>query len=474
MKYLINKLAPLLIGFILGVICIALFSFYNVFESMSTMQNNQTSASNEVKQEMSTEDKPLYWVAPMDPSFQRDEPGLSPMGMDLVPFYGADNNDTEEGVVLINPAVSNNISVKIEHVKFTPWQGKIESYGVFEYNEEKIHHLHSRVSGWINELYVNAQGDKIKKGQALYSFYSPELANAQEELLLSLNTNEKQLIHAAQEKLASLGVPFQAIKSVIDTRKVQKNITYYAQLDGVVKKLMVRHGFYVKPESNIMSIAPLDSIWLQAEVFESQLNQIQENDPVTVKTDAYPNIRIMGTVDYIYPSLQLPSRTAKIRIRINNTKLNLKPNMFAQVLFTKTDNKNTIIVPLNSVIRTGKSDRVVLVKDTNEGTTKYQSIAVTLGRSNSEYIEVISGLEEGDCVVSSAQFLIDSESSVGRELDRMGSKDSMNPSPSSNGGNNDESDNKNNRHITINTNSLKPMKNQIKTSMAPHHSSNQH
>jgi len=273
----------------------------------------------------------------------------------------------------------------------------------------------SRVDGWINELYVNSQGAKVKKGQALYSFYSPELVNAQEELLLSLQTKETKLIHAAQEKLAALGVPLSAIKVVVNTRKVQKNITYYAKHDGIVKKLMVRHGFYVKPESNIMSIAPLDTIWLQAEIFESQLHHIQEEDQATIKVDAYPHLNITGVVDYIYPSLQLPNRTAKVRIRIDNTQFNLKPNMFARVLFTKKSKQSSVIVSLNSVIRTGKSDRVVLVKDNGE----YQSIAVTLGRSNHQFIEITSGLKEGDCVVSSAQFLIDSESSVGRELNRM-------------------------------------------------------
>ena len=468
MKYLTHKLGPLLIGFVLGAICIALLNFNNVFESLNITNSNDMLVSNETAQaistEMNTEAKPLYWVAPMDPNFRRDEPGLSAMGMDLIPFYGSDNDDdAEEGVVLLKPEVSNNISVKIERVRFTPWQSKIESYGTFEYNEEEIHHLHSRVSGWIHKLYVNAQGEKVKKGQALYSFYSPELANAQEELLLSLNTNETQLIHASQEKLMALGVPFQAIKSVIDTRTVQKNITYYAQLDGVVKELKVRHGFFVKPESNIMSIAPLDNIWLQAEVFESQLSQINEQDPVTIKVDAYPNIRIKGTVDYIYPSLQLPSRTAKIRIRVNNTKLNLKPNMFAQVLFTKLDDQKTIIVSLNSVIRTGTSNRVVLVKDDG----KYQSVAVTLGRTNSEFIEVISGIEKDDSIVSSAQFLIDSESNMDREFDRMGAEDGFSTDMALN---KDDNNNGMNSHIMINTDSLSLEK----MPTTSHHSTHKH
>jgi len=405
-------LGPIFIGFILGAACIVLFIYLDVvnlnISASSTPTENTTLENTDA-------DKPLYWVAPMDPNFRRDGPGLSPMGMELIPFYKNDASDTEEGVVLLTPEVSNNISVEIEHVQYRPWINTIESYATFKYNEEEIHHLHSRVDGWINELYVNSQGAKVKKGQALYSFYSPELVNAQEELLLSLQTKETKLIHAAQEKLAALGVPLSAIKVVVNTRKVQKNITYYAKHDGIIKKLMVRHGFYVKPESNIMSIAPLDTIWLQAEIFESQLHHIQEQDQATIKVDAYPHLNITGVVDYIYPSLQLPNRTAKVRIRIKNTQLNLKPNMFARVLFTKKSKQSSVIVSLNSVIRTGKSDRVVLVKDNGE----YQSIAVTLGRSNHQFIEITSGLEEGDCVVSSAQFLIDSESSVGRELNRM-------------------------------------------------------
>lgn len=408
MKKLLSIFLAVTVGFILCLLAI----YANLIPNLNT--DTKTTVSTSAQEE--SEPTPLYWVAPMDPNFRRDEPGLSPMGMELIPFYGdATNNENEEGVVLLTPEVSNNISVKIEHVAFKPWTHQIQSFGTFTYNEESIHHLHSRVSGWIDELYVKSQGQQVKKGQPLYSFYSPELANAQEELILSLRTKEPQLIQAAKAKLIALGVPAETVSIIETSRKVLKNITYYAAHDGVVKKLMVRHGFYVKPESNIMSIAPLDNIWLIAEVFESQLRYIQPEMSVSIKSEAYPHSEIFGSVDYIYPSLQLPSRTAKIRVRVDNTNLLLKPNMFAQVTFTQHDEYNTVIVPQSAVIRTGSSDRVVLVL--NDGS--YQSIPVQIGRADQKYIEITAGLEEGDCVVSSAQFLIDSESSFGREFSRM-------------------------------------------------------
>jgi len=415
LDFQLKNLTRIIISSVAGFAVCALFIILGWLPVSFQHAGSAQSKPNAHQAQEASEPSPLYWVAPMDPNFRRDEPGLSPMGMDLVPFYASANDSSEKGVVLLTPEVTNNISVGIEHVQFKPWQSHIESFGTFEYDEERIHHLHSRVSGWIDKLYVNAQGEKVSKGQPLYSFYSPELANAQEELMLSIKTKEPQLIYAARAKLAALGVPLQTIADIVKAGKVQKNITYYAEHDGVVKKLMVRHGFYVKPESNIMSIAPLDSIWLMAEVFESQLRFIQLNASVVISTDAYPGTKIMGTVDYIYPSLKMPSRTAKVRIRVNNKTLKLKPNMFAEVTFTQTDKHNSVIVPLTTVIRTGKSDRVVLVKDSGS----YQSIAVSLGRSDNKFVEITSGLKEGDCIVSSAQFLIDSESSIGREFSRM-------------------------------------------------------
>lgn len=365
----------------------------------------------------SEEKKPLYWVAPMDSNYRRDKPGKSPMGMDLIPVY-EDESSTDDfgpGAVRVAPHVVNNLGVRTAPVELENMHTEISTVGYVQYDEDKLIHIHPRVDGWIEKLYVKAEGDPVEKGQPLYSLYSPQLVNAQEELLIALKRNNGSLVTAAKDRLKVLQLSAGLIKELEQTKKVQQTITFYSPQAGVVDGLKIREGFYVKPGDTLLSIGKLDQVWVEAEVFERDAALIKEGLPVSMTLDYLPGEDWTGVVDYVYPALNSKTRTLRVRLKFDNPDFQLKPNMFAQVSIHANQADSAIIVPKEAVIRTGKQDRVVLAL----GDGQFKSIEVTIGRVDKDSIEILSGLNEDDVVVTSAQFLIDSESSKSSDFKRM-------------------------------------------------------
>ena len=365
----------------------------------------------------SEEKKPLYWVAPMDSNYRRDKPGKSPMGMDLIPVY-EDESSTDDfgpGAVRVAPHVVNNLGVRTAPVELENMHTEISTVGYVQYDEDKLIHIHPRVDGWIEKLYVKTEGDPVEKGQPLYSLYSPQLVNAQEELLIALKRNNGSLVTAAKDRLKALQLSAGLIKELEQTKKVQQTITFYSPQAGVVDGLKIREGFYVKPGDTLLSIGKLDQVWVEAEVFERDAALIKEGLPVSMTLDYLPGEDWTGVVDYVYPALNSKTRTLRVRLKFGNPDFQLKPNMFAQVSIHANQADSAIIVPKEAVIRTGKQDRVVLAL----GDGQFKSIEVTIGRVDKDSIEILSGLNEDDVVVTSAQFLIDSESSKSSDFKRM-------------------------------------------------------
>jgi Cu(I)/Ag(I) efflux system membrane fusion protein len=365
----------------------------------------------------SAEKKPLYWVAPMDSNYRRDKPGKSPMGMDLIPVYDdeSSSDDFGPGSVKVSPHVVNNLGVRTAPVELKNMHTEISTVGYVQYDEDKLIHIHPRVDGWIEKLYVKATGNPVEKGQPLYTLYSPQLVNAQEELLIALKRNNSSLVTAAKDRLKALQLSADFIKELEQTRKVQQSITFYSPQAGVVDGLKIREGFYVKPGNTLLSIGKLDQVWVEAEVFERDTAMIKEGLPVSMTLDYLPGEDWTGVVDYVYPTLNNKTRTLRVRLKFDNPDFQLKPNMFAQVSIHANQTDSTIIVPKEAVIRTGKQDRVVLAL----GDGQFKSIEVTIGRVDIDSIEILHGLTEEDVVVTSAQFLIDSESSKSSDFKRM-------------------------------------------------------
>ncbi|MEX1034060.1 MAG: efflux RND transporter periplasmic adaptor subunit [Cellvibrionaceae bacterium] len=357
--------------------------------------------------------EPLYWVAPMDPSYRRDEPGKSPMGMDLIPVYEA--GASEPGSVLISPDVINNIGVRTAAVKTGQLESRVNTVGYVRYDEDQLVNVEPRVEGWVESLTVKADGDPVTAGEPLYTLYSPTLVNAQEELLLALRRGNQALIDAATERLRALRVPSDFIEALRESRELRQSITVNAPQSGVISGLQAREGSHVRPGSAMMSIAVLDQVWVVGEIFERQLPLIDVGDSVVMHLDYLPGRRWQGQVDYVYPSIDNQTRTARIRIRLPNEDRALKPGMFAQLSISGREGREALLIPKHALIRTGDGNRVVLAR----GEGRFKSVSVTVGIVGDRQVEIISGLEEGDHIVTSAQFLIDSESSKTSDFRRM-------------------------------------------------------
>lgn len=399
-----NPLITMLIGAGFGVIItIAGYSFF-------TDDSPQVSAAKKEK-------KPLYWVAPMDANYKRDKPGQSPMGMDLIPVYGDGGTgaDTGPGTITISPEVVNNLGVRTSMAEYRSLHSQIKTVGYVKYDEDQLVHIHPRVEGWIEKLYVKSAGDPIGKDEPLYEIYSPALVNAQEEYILALDRNNQRLIKAAEDRLAALQLPQSVIKDLKKTRRVKQSITFYTPQSGVVDNLNIREGFYVKPGTTLMSIGKLDQVWVEAEIFERQSSQVIKGLLVTMSLAYLPGIDWQGEVDYVYPTLDPKTRTVKVRLRFSNKDSQLKPNMFAQVIIHSNMKEKTLLIPREALIRSGNSDRVVLAL----GEGRFKSIEVKVGRFDDTSVEILAGIDEGETVVSSAQFLLDSESSKSSDFKRM-------------------------------------------------------
>ncbi len=365
------------------------------------------------------ERKPLYWVAPMDPNYKRDKPGKSPMGMDLIPVYEKSAGEDEAGTVKISPEVVNNLGVRTATVEVGSLDLDVKTVGYVQYDENRLVHISPRVEGWIEKLHVKAAGDPVRQGDPLYTLYSPTLVNAQEELLLALKRDNPVLIGAAVERLLALQVPQADIDRLRKTRKVSQTITVAAPQSGVLDNLAVREGMFVKPGLSLMIIGQLEHIWVIGEVFERQASLVKTGDQVRMRLDYLPGRDWLGQVDYVYPSLNAKTRTAQIRVHFNNPDDFLKPGMFAQMVIETQAGAEALLIPREALIRTGSQARVVLAL----GDGKFKSVAVEVGRVGERQVEIQSGLKEGERIVTSAQFLIDSESSKTSDFKRMAKRD---------------------------------------------------
>lgn len=380
--------------------------------------NNQVMDDHSSKSNSESNDKkPLYWVAPMNPAYRRDEPGKSPMGMDLIPVFEDGEEDMTEGmpIVRIRPEIINNLGVRTKQVERGPLWKRIGTVGYIDYDETRINHIHTRTEGWIEKLQVRAEGEQVKRGQLLFELYSPPLVNAQEEYLQALASGNRLLAEASQEKLSALGISNSQIDRLEKDKKVSQNIRFYAPQAGVLINLGVREGMYIKPETQILSIANLDNIWLLAEVFERQAEWVKLGQTAEAKLPSMPGVIWKGTVDYIYPDLDPVTRTLRVRLRFDNSEQKLMPNMYAHVTLYAGEKKDVISIPREALIRDADQDRVI--KALGEG--RFQAQEVVAGMESGDWIEILSGLTEADEIVISSQFLIDSESNLKASLQRM-------------------------------------------------------
>ena len=372
-----------------------------------------------------------YWVAPMDPTYIRNEPGKSPMGMDLVPVYEEEGEEKEPAsVIRIDPVTIQNMGVRLAQVERKPLVRNIRTYGSITYNEKNIYTVNTKFSGWIEKIYVDFVGDKVKKGQPLFDIYSPELVTAQEEYLLavqqcaslcespypSVAAGARRLIEASRTRLRYWDLTEGQINRIKSTGQVQKTLTVFSPASGVVTEKTAFEGHYVKEGEHQYVVADLSTIWVDVEVYEYEIPWIHNGMPAEMDLSYIPGERFEGKVLYIYPFLQEKTRTAKLRLEFRNHDYQLKPGMYANVYLKPFVVENSVVIPQEAVIVSGL--RKVVFVSLGEG--KFQPRDVTLGvEGNDNQYQVLEGLKEGETIVVSAQFMLDSESRLREAIQKM-------------------------------------------------------
>lgn len=358
-----------------------------------------------------------YWYDPMKPEVHFDKPGKSPfMDMELQPKYAEEGqvqgaNDT---IIQIDPRMAQNLGMRTAEVeRGTFWQ-RVDTVGSVAVDERRIVSVEARAAGWVERLDVRAVGDSVRRGQVVAGIYSPELLAAQEELALARKLGDATLIDAARTRLSLLGAGG-------GNGGPQRRVGIVAPEAGVVTELMVREGAQVTPGMPLMKLADLSSVWILAEVPESQAAWVSAGKPVEARLKSQPERLFEGKVDYVYPILDSQTRTLKVRLVFDNPDMALKPGMFAEVSIFGGAQRGVVLVPSEAVIRTGERS-VVLVA---EGAGRYRPVHVELGPERQDHIVILSGLSEGQKVVVSGQFLLDSEASLLGAYQRMGGTPGM-------------------------------------------------
>jgi membrane fusion protein, copper/silver efflux system len=369
------------------------------------------------------ERKIKYWVSPMDPGYVRDKPGKAPCGMDLVPVYDEEGGAAASGgAIAVSPATIQSMGVRTAKVEVRPLSRDTWTVGLVTLNERSLTVINAKVSGWVERLYVNATGDPVHKGQTLLSIYSPDLVSTQDEYLLALKNlkamgkssipdlaeGAQRLAAASRRRLQLFDITPAQIAELEQTGKVKKTLALVSPANGIVMKRMVTQGMYVQAGMPMLEVADLSTIWVDADVYQYELPWIKAGQPVEMTLDYLPGEAFPGKIDYIYPYFKEATRTARVRLKFPNPNLKLKPDMFASVKIKSPVSHQAVVVPMEAVLDTGLKQHVFIAL----GQGRFEPREVKLGvyGNDNHYREVLSGLTGGEEIVTSAQFLLDSES----------------------------------------------------------------
>ena len=355
-----------------------------------------------------------HWTCPMHPSVRQAGPGQCPIcGMDLLPVS---KRDIESGVLLVDDAARKRIGVKTGVVEERPVELVIRAVGRTTFDETRLRDVTLKLKGWVERLYVNETGQPVRRGQPLLAIYSPELYSAQQEYLLALRsqtsarasgapTRADYLVRAARERLHLWDLSDTQIRQIEERGEPLERMPILSPVSGYVIEKDVVEGMAVEPGQRLYRVAGLDAIWIEADVYERDLPHVSVGQAATITLPYVENKTLQGRIAYVYPYLDPQTRTGKVRIRLPNPELELRPEMYANVEI-RIDRGVRLIVPDSAVIRTGPRELVFL--DLADG--RLQPKQVQLGARSDAGYEVISGLSAGDRVVTSANFLISSES----------------------------------------------------------------
>lgn len=359
-----------------------------------------------------------YWVAPMDPTFISDKPGKSPMGMDLVPVYAEDAKANGGATVSIDPVVVQNMGVRIERVERKPIFRHLRTVGEVEVAEDRVSVVNLRFSGWVEKIFVDTTGEPIAKGEPLFEIYSPDLVAAQEEFLLGLRAQSatSDLAQSARRKLDLFDLDRRDIEAIARSGKVRRALPIRAPRSGFVLHKNIVEGARISAGENLYTIGDLSEIWVQAEVYEHDAPWVEVGQPAEMELTYERGKVTHGKVAYVYPTLNQQARTLTVRLEFPNPELRLKPGMFATVYIQFRREEGSLVLPTEAILHSGTRELVFVA--TGEG--HFEPREITTGLVGDRHTtQVLSGLVEGEDVVTSGQFLIDSESQLQEAIAKM-------------------------------------------------------
>src|SRR5256712_5319802 len=356
-----------------------------------------------------------------------DMPGMTTgkgdvKGMDTKAMQGMEGmKGMQPGAVAIPAVTRQLIGVRTVPVTYAPLEQEIRAVGTVEYDERKLTKVNLRVSGWIEQVFVNAIGQSVRAGQPLLTLYSPDLLATQDEYLLAVKAQAQlegsplpearqeaaTLVVSARERLRLWNLTDEQIGAIERRGKAERVLAVYAPSSGIVLKRQALPGNYVEPGTTLYELADLSTVWINGDIYESEIPSVRLNQPAEVTFETYPGEAFRGKVTYIYPYLNEATRTVRVRMEFPNPHLKLKPGMYGNVVLG-VDAGRRLVVPKEAVLDSGLRQLVFL--DLGQGV--YQPYPVKLGRRSQDYVEVLEGIKEGDRVVTSANFLLDAESKL--------------------------------------------------------------
>ncbi|HVS65362.1 MAG TPA: efflux RND transporter periplasmic adaptor subunit [Thermoanaerobaculia bacterium] len=374
----------------------------------------------------------LFYRNPMDPTITSPVPAKDEMGMDYIPVY-ADEAEAWKGAgttVRIDPAVVQNMNVQAAAVERRDLTRRIRTVGYLEYDQERMVTVTTKYSGWVERVYTNYVGEPVRAGEPLFEIYSPELVQTQQELLSAIRYADRlaseagesaqhrahDLVDATRTRLGYWDISPAQISGVERTGEVLRTLQVVAPASGLIMKRMEGlEGMAVRPGMELFHIANLSTLWLTVEVFEDQLAWIEVGTPAEVSLTYFPGETLRSRVRFIEPAFSEQTRTLRVKLEVPNPGRRLRAGMFATVTFLPSAARGALAVPSLAVLRTGR--RSLVVVDLGEG--RFAPREVVLGHQSEGYVEVLDGLAEGERVVTSAQFLIDSEANLQEAIQKM-------------------------------------------------------
>ncbi len=339
----------------------------------------------------------------MHPQVTANTPGSCPIcGMDLVQRRAATAADS----LPLTAVTARHINLRTAQVRQAPMLINIRSLGIVEFDQRSLHHLHSRVEGWIEAIGPAAVGDQVRAGELLFALYAPTLMNAQEELIQAAIREDTRLLHSARERLRALDVQPEVIARIERERQALRALPWVARQDAVLTESALRHGMFVKPGDQLVALADLSRLWVRAQLLQPQTAWVQLGQAAELQFPHLPGQRFHSQVSHLYPQLDPITRTQSLRLPLANPEQQLRPGMWADIQL-QTELPSVLQIPREALIRTGSSTRVVIL--TGE---RFSVREVETGLEQGDWVEIRTGLHAGETLVTSGQFLLDSEAAL--------------------------------------------------------------